>query len=153
MKKVSEGSLLAKALNYSFLLLRYRPRSREEIISRLKEKGYPSSLIEGTLDYLEEKNYINDEEFARTAIFSSLQKGYGRRRIEFMLKKLGIEQSLIEESLKKYDFKEKIRELVEKKIDYYKGPQKYQKILNYLISRGFGQDEIQKEMQNLGVVE
>ncbi|MBU2436171.1 MAG: recombination regulator RecX, partial [Candidatus Omnitrophica bacterium] len=100
MKKVSEGSLLAKALNYSFLLLRYRPRSREEIISRLKEKGYPSSLIEGTLDYLEEKNYINDEEFARTAIFSSLQKGYGRRRIEFMLKKLGIEQSLIEESLK-----------------------------------------------------
>ncbi|MBU0693962.1 MAG: recombination regulator RecX [Candidatus Omnitrophica bacterium] len=153
MKKVSEGSLLAKALNYSFLLLRYRPRSREEIISRLKEKGYPSSLIEGTLDYLEEKNYINDEEFARTAIFSSLQKGYGRRRIEFMLKKLGIEQSLIEESLKKYDFKEKIRELVEKKIDYYKGPQKYQKILNYLISRGFDQDEIQKEMQNLGVVE
>jgi len=153
MKKVSEGSLLAKALNYSFLLLRYRPRSREEIISRLKEKGYPSSLIEGTLDYLEEKNYINDEEFARTAIFSSLQKGYGRRRIEFMLKKIGIEQSLIEESLKKYDFKEKIRELVEKKIDYYKGPQKYQKILNYLISRGFDQDEIQKEMQNLGVVE
>jgi len=55
-KKVS--SQLTKALNYAFLLLKFRKRGRRELRLRLEAKGYGQKDIEAALSYLEEKRFI-----------------------------------------------------------------------------------------------
>ena len=144
----------AKALNYSFLLLKYRPRSYEEIKSRLRQKCCPSSSIDKVLAYLTEKGYVNDEEFLRVFIASSLAKGWGRRRIDLTLKRLGIAENLRQQVFK--DNREacrgKLREIVERKIHKYKGTKNaYQKIVRYLASRGFDYEDIFRELDNFGI--
>ncbi len=127
-----------KALNYSFSLLKYRARSKSEIESRLKLKGYDSSIIVRVIKYLQEANFINDCEFTRLFTAWKQEKGWGERKIALALKRLGVDKDLINEALRdKEIFRKKIKELIERKINYYQGENRYQKILRYLISRGF----------------
>jgi regulatory protein len=143
-----------KALNYSFLLLKYRPRSFQEIKSRLKRKGYSSFLIDKVSAYLAENGYINDEEFSRVFIASLLAKGWGIRRIDLALKQLGIDENLRQQALK--DNREacrgRLREIIERKIHKYRGAKSaYQKIVRYLVSRGFDYEDIFRELDNFGI--
>ncbi|MDP2922540.1 MAG: regulatory protein RecX [Candidatus Omnitrophota bacterium] len=142
-----------KALNYSFLLLKYRPRSYAEIKSHLKQKGYSPAITDKVIAYLSENNYINDEEFLRIYIASSLAKGWGRRRIDLALKRFGIGEHLREEALKDREiYCDKLREIIERKLRRYSGTKNaYQKIVRYLASRGFDYEDIFKELDNLGI--
>ena len=112
----------SRALNYSFLLLKYRERSRFEIRSRLKDKGYSSGVIEQTINYLEENNYINDESFVAAFVVYSQDKGWGPRRIDFNLKKLGVSAELREKALKAAagNYQENIREIIKQRLAQYK---------------------------------
>ncbi|MDD4955645.1 MAG: regulatory protein RecX [Candidatus Omnitrophica bacterium] len=140
---------LSRALNYSFLLLKYRPRSRQEIIERLKRKKYPASVIEKVITSLEENNYINDKEFVRLYIASCLSRGWGRRRIDYALKKLGIAEDARENaSFDKQAFYERLKELVEKKISNKKRDKKtYQKIVRNLAAKGFSYEDITRALE------
>ncbi|UCG35179.1 MAG: regulatory protein RecX [Candidatus Omnitrophota bacterium] len=145
-----------KALGYAFLLLKYRARSKKEIIDRLKRKGYPPSSTDKVIAYLQEYNYLNDEEFARMFVSSSLEKGWGPRRIKFEFKKLGVGPKIFERFLATRDFKdkkkEKIHQLIERKIQFYKGKKNStQKIIRFLVGKGFEYDEIFKALDELGV--
>jgi regulatory protein len=141
-----------KALNYSFLLLKYRPRSRAELIARLKRKKISSGSIKKVIGFLEEYNYINDEDFARGFVSSCRNKGWGPKRIFINLKKLGVDEQLIDKNLKKKkDYSEEIKELIEKRMNRYKGKNKYQKILRFLLNRGFYYRDIVSQLQEMGV--
>jgi len=56
------------ALNYIF---RY-PKTEQELLIQLRKKGYSEGHIERAIDYLKEKNYLNDKEFIRSYIYSHL---------------------------------------------------------------------------------
>ena len=142
-----------KALNYSFLLLKYRPRAKGELAQRLKLKKYSSSVIKKVLTYLEESAYIDDQEFARLFVSSCLQKGWGRRRIDYTLKKFGVDESIRIEALGDDQiYRERMREIMKKKIAYYKGKKNaFSKVLRSLLSRGFEYSDIMQEMQNVRV--
>jgi regulatory protein len=149
-----------RALNYSFFLLKYRPRSKGEILSRLKKKKFPPPVVSKVIDYLEERGYINDKEFVTVFINSAIEKGWGKRRIWFVLRRLDISKELIEEHLKDTDvFRKKIKEIVERKIGYYKnksvGKQSkkniFDKVLRYLLSRGFDYDDITQVMEGMEI--
>jgi len=147
-----------KALNYSFLLLKYRARSRNEIISRLKKKGYTLAIRERTVDYLEENNYINDREFAHLFVSYSLEKGWGPVRIDFNLKKLGISEALRKQALEgDFAYNDRVREIIERKLEHYKrrkpsleAAKIWQKIVMHLVRKGFDYKIINQEMDNLG---
>ncbi len=147
-----------KALNYSFLLLKYRARSRNEIISRLKKKGYAPAVREKVVDYLKENNYINDEEFARLFASHSLEKGWGPVRIDFNLKRLGISEALRKQILGgDFAYNDRVREIIERKLEHYKrrkpslpAPKIWQKIVMHLARKGFDYKVINQEMNNLG---
>lgn len=147
-----------KALGYSFLLLKYRARSRNEIISRLKKKGYVPAVREKAADYLEENNYINDEEFAHLFVTYSLEKGWGPVRIDFNLKRLGISPQLRKQVLEgDFTYNDRVREIIERKLEHYKrrkpplpAPKIWQKIVMYLARKGFDYKVINQEMDNLG---
>jgi len=146
-----------KALNYSFFLLKYRARSKAEIGLRLKKKGYSSDIIEQTINYLEENNYINDEDFVKNYAAYAQDKGWGPRKIDFNLKKLGISDELRKFALEvNSDYKGKIREIIMQKITHYKKsgiPQQkiWQRILRSLVAKGFNCEDIFREMKDLGV--
>ena len=149
----------SKALNYCFLLLKYRARSKSEIISRLKKKGYKPPIISKVISYLQEYNYINDQEFTHNFVSFSLDKGWGPRRIDFNLKNLGISHELRKQALSgDISYKDKIRELVTNKLKIYKNRKEpfskkviYQKIVNFLVTKGFEYNEIFEQLENLGV--
>ncbi|MDD5195317.1 MAG: RecX family transcriptional regulator [Candidatus Omnitrophica bacterium] len=143
----------SKALRYAFLLLKYRSRSRGEIVSRLKRKSYSPAIINKVLKYLQEYNYVNDEEFARAVIACSLAKGLGIRKIAFSLKKLEVPEEIAASVLRNVVIdKEKIQEIVTKKIKYYKGKKNISaKITRHLLSRGFEYGDVIKAMQDAGL--
>lgn len=148
-----------KALNHSFLLLKYRDRSKSEIISRLKLKGYDKEVRKQVVEYLEKNKYINDQSFALLFFDYSVEKGWGRRRIEFSLKKLGISPQLCQQVLKiKYNYNKKVSEIIQNKIASYSArkpalsAQKiWRNIVAHLARRGFEYEIIYQEMRNLGV--
>lgn len=67
-----------KALNYSFLLLRYRGRAKQEIRDRLKKKKVSGPTIKAVLRYLEENNYVNDGDFVSNFIREKLSKNWSK---------------------------------------------------------------------------
>ena len=141
-----------KALNYSFLLLKYRPRSRQEIIERLSRKKYSSSTIDKVILSLEENRYINDEEFARLYVTSSINKGWGRKRIDYTLKKFGISEDLRSSALEDREvFRERLKELVEKKISgKIRDKKAYQRIIRNLAAKGFDYEDIMQALDSCG---
>lgn len=142
-----------KNLRYCFLLLKYRSRSRAEIISRLKRRKVSLSEIKKITDYLEENNYINDREFTRLFIATCLEKGWGPKRIEFTLKRLGIGEELRREVFKdKERYIVRLRELLENRIfRYQREKNSSQKILRYMLSRGFEYEDIIRQMQEMEI--
>ena len=147
-----------KALSYSFLLLKYRARSRDEIVTRLKNKGYTSAVREKVVSYLKENNYINDKEFAHLFVSYSLEKGWGPVRIDFNLKRLGISPQLRKQALAgDFAYSDRVREIITKKIEDYKKKRPslsrlkiWQKITMYLARKGFDYKVINQGMDNLG---
>ena len=97
------------------------------------------TIIEGIIDDLKEKNWLSDERVVSTYLNS---KGnlYGEKRIWFELKKIGIENQVIEKILQTFEFcdYEKAEILLGKK---FKGPATSMKDKvkrrDYLMRRGF----------------
>ncbi|MFH1519278.1 MAG: regulatory protein RecX [Candidatus Omnitrophota bacterium] len=148
-----------QALSYSFLLLKYRARSRNEIISRLKKKGYTSKIREQTTDYLEKNNYLNDADFTNFFVSYALEKGWGPRRIDFNLKRLGISSSLRKIALEKdFDYNKTVREIILRMLGNYRAKKPaiaakkiWNRIVTHLVQKGFDREVIYQEMKNLGV--
>ncbi len=142
-----------KALNYAFLLLKYRQRSKHEIIERLKSKNYTESLIAKVVSFLEEYDFIDDKAFAPLFVNSCMAKSWGPKRIRYALKKLGVDEELIKQSLPdKEATKEVLKELAEKKVAYYKGKKNsYPKTVNALLRKGYNYGDIFEVLNELGV--
>lgn len=149
---------IAKSIAYRFLS--YRPRSKKEIESKLREKKISDKTIKNTIVFLEENNYINDENFALNWIKYRLEnRPRGRKFLDYELREKGIPSDLIKESLDKVyanEFNEyevaakllekKIASLKNKKMEYhvFKG-----KLYNYLQRKGFSYDLIEKVISNI----
>jgi regulatory protein len=142
-----------KALNYSFLLLKYRQRSKFEIIERLKSKNYTDSVTKKVISFLEEHDFIDDAAFAPLFINSCIQKSWGPKRIRYALKRLGVSEKLIEKSLPSSEVsKEVLKELARKKVAYYEGKKNsYPKTVNALLRKGYNYGDIFQILNELGV--
>lgn len=135
-----------KALNYAFLLLRFRPRSEAEVCRRLKKREYSLSIIKNVIKSLKSYNYINDQDFVELYINDSLEKGWGPIRVNVNLKKIGISQELRKEAVKKIEEKsdQSIKRLIERKIYFLnknkpnlKSKKKKEKLIRFLTNKGF----------------
>jgi len=135
---------IGQAVKCACLLLKYRPRSRYEITQRLKSKEYPRDIITAALIRLESYGYIDDAAFARLFVQSRVNQGWGRRRIAFALKRLGVDEALIEKALpdKRMSLKA-LKDLVSRKAAAYKRKKNpRQSLMRFLTARGFDYDQI-----------
>lgn len=144
------------ALEYAFLLLKFRPRSEYEMRARLKKKNFSSQAIEQALSFLKDRKFIDDTAFARAWTQDRLKRPFGLRRISLELRKKGISPKIIEESFKAaregYAEDEVVREIVRERSARLKGlePERLKRRLyGYLARRGFSPEAILEALNNL----
>ena len=143
---------LETAKKYSLRLLSISPRTKEEIISRLKKRDLDEQLISQLVGDLERKGIINDLEFARGWIDSRLRlRPRGKRMLEIELRGKGIQEEIIQRAIN-----EKADELDERRIAYrliekrlgagtLKDKNVKAKLFRFLVSKGI-EEEIAEEV-------
>jgi regulatory protein len=85
-----------RALHY----LSFRPRSKPEVIQNLKNKGFSDSIIETTLERMEEQNFVDDRSFADQWIENrNTFHPRSRRLLSAELRQKGITDQTIQNAL------------------------------------------------------
>ncbi len=137
-----------KARQYSFLLLKFRPRSEHEIAERLTRKKFGPSVVRATVFYLREHRLVDDEQFARAWVAERLKKPFGVRRISRELQVKGIDRSVIEAVLRDatagYDEGTQVSALAREKLSRMKAlpPETARRrVFAYLLRRGFSPEQ------------
>lgn len=141
-----------KALDYCAYFLSFRPRTKKEVETALKRKGYSFDLIQVVCKYMEEQGYLHDEYFVDSYLNDRAKlKPMGRKRLAQELHNKGISKELIERKLQKFTFSEELRvaqELLQKQIEK-KGSfeENREKIISFLLRRGFSYVIINKAIE------
>lgn len=166
------GKAYERVLNY----LSIRPHSQKEIEDYLtrtylypKPKSYIDKLgqriikkqevdkakvlamNERVINRLQEKGYINDEDFALAWARSRQSSNKtSKRKLILELRAKGVNQDLVENTLQEIDFDETsaLKQLIAKKqkLTRYKNDKK---LIQFLLQRGFNYDEIKSAMKDL----
>jgi regulatory protein len=144
-----------KAREYAFLLLKYRLRSEQELLQRLKLKGFSEELCRDTLNFLKDREFVDDRIFARGWVSSRLKRPFGLRRIKQELIQKGLDKEVIEETFVRakedYDEGSILRRLAEQRFSRLKGVEPLkarQRVYAYLMRRGFSPDLISEVVNN-----
>ncbi len=136
---------------YINLLLKYRLRTKRELIQKMKRKGFSEEEIKKEIESLEREGIIDDERFARIFVREEIEK---RALPQFILLKKLIEKGVDYEIAKKvleeeYD-EGKIFETANRIINKLKRAGKNEeKIYEYFIRRGFPPEFIKKFLKGL----
>lgn len=154
---MSSGSaIFEKAKNYAFLLLKFRLRSENELIERLKRKNFSEEISREVVNFLKEKRFVDDNLFARAWINSRLKRPFGLRRIRSELKAKGVGQEVVEEEIgnvgDNYAEEDIVVDLIKQKLSKLKGIEPIvakRRIYGYLIRRGFSPEIIINNLNRL----
>jgi regulatory protein len=97
--KMNKKEKLGKVVSTALRLLKYRPRSREELRQALISRGFNNDEIKSTVSYLEDLGYINDVRFMESWC-------YYRREVSprgrWLVKRELLAKGIAPESLEKY---------------------------------------------------
>ena len=88
-----------QALKKALDLLSRREHAAGEIRHKLITRGIEDAVVAGVLDYLYEKNYLNDQRFAESFVRLRADKGYGERDIRARLSERGVSKHDIHQAL------------------------------------------------------
>jgi SOS response regulatory protein OraA/RecX len=146
----AHARLYAAAIFY----LKFRRRTKKELSVYLHKKMTLYGIaahIEDILERLQIDKYINDEEFTEWYVSNKLGKGYGVNRIRLELKRLGIEDFLIQKYCKIEPTDDYILSLVKKvsrRYTLHSNDQKEtQKAYAFLLRRGVEYSVVKKVIQ------
>ncbi len=129
----------ALLLSYKFL---QRNKTKHQLVDYLYKNKIQRDIIDLALPILEEKNYLNDEDYARRYLSDALNiKKYGKIKTRYMLMSKGIDKKIIEKVMEDYDYELEYMnalELIEKRISKDEtDPKIINSAKNYLQGRGF----------------
>ncbi len=146
-----------KARDRALRLLGNRIHSRKELTLKLKQKGFKPAQIEGTLKYLEEQGYLDDEEFAVQLVKTRKErnpKGSVFVRRELLQK--GVDEDIVEKVIAEHyplcDEIEIARRVVAKKIKGFRNLsfwEKQNKLKQFLSGRGFQFEVIEEVLDDI----
>lgn len=134
-KKASEfGKLYQRALEWVLM----RPRSEKEVYDYLYKKVYEKKIDKKSISVivcrLRDKNYIDDEKFAKYYVENRFaKKGISRKRLKMELMKKGVETEIIERVLDGRNDEEEILKIIVKRRAKYDD----EKLISYLCRQGF----------------
>ncbi len=89
-----------EAYRWAIRALARRMRSAHEVKTGLHQKAFPHEVIADVVSDLAEKGYLDDEKFASNWVESrSANRGYGRIRLSFELRKKGVSEEIADRVL------------------------------------------------------
>lgn len=137
--KFEDEKTEALLLSYKFL---QRNKTKKQLVDHLYKNKIQREIIETILPILEEKKYLNDEDYARRYLNDALNiKKYGKNKTRYMLMSKGIKRNVIDKVMENYDYELEYMNalaLVEKRISKDESdPKKIYSAKNYLQGRGF----------------
>jgi regulatory protein len=134
-------------------LLARRERSRAELLTALKRKGFDTKLIDGVLDTLEKEKLQSDSRFANAWVETRRRLSpRGRKALVYELKQKGIAESKIDPALRNYDSDAELaalRDLIEARLPRLiaSGDERdkiKRRLLGFLSRRGFSYEDIRQ---------
>ncbi|WP_138493908.1 regulatory protein RecX [Paenibacillus pinistramenti] len=134
-----------------------KPRTKYEMLARLKEKGWEETVAEQTAERLEQEGYINDAQYAREWTQQRLEsRGKGKMWIRQELRQKGISKPHIEAALNQVNEDaelESARMLAQKRWERSAGEEegaRKRKIAAFLLRRGYSGSIVSSVVRNLG---
>lgn len=146
-----------KYLNQAYYYLNIRNRSEKEMRDYLLKKKATEDIIERIIASLKEKNFLNDETFARNWVLSRARlKPKGKALLKIELRQKGIADELIRSVLDEVkeeipDELEQAKGLITKRMERMADKSKeeiYQKVGGFLSRRGFSWDVVKKAIDS-----
>ena len=129
-------------------LLEFRSHTKKELIIKLSQCGADDTNIQRTLEFLENYNLVDDEEYAkRLAHDLKHLKKYGKNRIKSALYEKGISSQTIEEIVEDIeDDEEELQQLLQKKLKGDFSQKNIDKAMRYFIYRGYSASQIRRSI-------
>lgn len=117
-------------------------RTEREVREKLSHLGYDEIVIDETINYLKNQGYVNDKDYARKYVNTSLKtKIESRKMCEYKLVQKGIPEEIAEEATRIINDDEQIQKLLKKKSVMQK---EKIKLREYLYARGFSFESIKR---------
>ncbi|PLS19574.1 recombinase RecX [Bacillus sp. M6-12] len=157
LEDVVKAEEQSKAFNYAVNLLSFRSRSKKELITKMKQKGYEEESINPAIEKLIYYGYLNDYQFAtQWANDKQKFKQAGKNLLRQELYQKGIDKEIIEQVLEeKVDDNEEYEralQLAEKKVKTLSKDDKnakYRKLSGLLARKGYSFDIISKVIKEV----
>ena len=134
-------------------LLNTMGRTELQLRQKLQQNEYPQDAVEEAVQYVKSFGYINDEEYARSFIAGRKEKK-SRKELHMLLVQKGVDSEILDRVFEEeYDDQDAAFHaiqaiLIRKKYSPENAdPKETQKILGYLVRKGFKYDDIRKVIQ------
>lgn len=149
------GKLYMRALEYclrrphsvkevrDYLWRKTQPTLRKSQTGMNNPVAYSEWVASRVLSKLQQKAYVDDDEFARWWVENrQLSKGVSRRKLTAELRSKGVHADIIAQMLEKTDRtdEQELRKVIAKKHRRYAGDR--QKFVQYLVRQGFSYDDV-----------
>lgn len=155
--KVMNEVLTKRAKLRAMNLLKSRAYTEKMLRDKLKAGQYPSSCIEEALTYVKSYGYVDDEKYAADYLFYHGGE-LNRQQVFMKLREKGIAEEIIQREYENFsnsgeapDESELICRLLKKKhYDPEGDRESYQKVMRFLLSKGFSYDKIKEALSIYG---
>lgn len=142
------------ALSY----LKVKMRSKKEVKEYLSKKSISEEVINNAIDILVKKKYLDDEVYCKAFIMDRINlSSDGPYKIRESLKKLGINEELIEKTIQIFDIDlegERINKIISKQVKSNHNKSEYalkRKIIEYLTNLGYTKKIVVREVESLKI--
>ena len=156
LPSVRQSHNAEQARAYAFLLLKFRLRSENELKARLKQKGFSEELSQETVNFLKDREFIDDGVFARGWVAARLRRPFGLRKISQELVQKGLAKEIIENSLSEvkecYNEGQIVSQLAQQRLSKLKDLDPFKakaRVYGYLMRRGFSPDVVSEIIRGL----
>ncbi len=136
---IIQASFSFVAEQHAITYLSRSEHSRLMLETKLSKKDLPRESISQALDYLEEKNYLDNRRFAEAWLRNrTITKAEGRTRLNIELAKRGVNREIIKDVLDNFFIENDINEVFEKAVEKQKRLGKSgDKLQQALLRQGF----------------
>jgi regulatory protein len=158
--EIRQASALQEAKVAAVKALGTRARTRSDLGQRLLRRGLPQQAVTQTLDWLADRQYLDDEKYAHQRWQSLSQRKLGPRAILQKLVQEGVPRALAEQVMaaqdEALDESEQVLELARQRNENLKKLpwlQRRQRLYAYLARRGFAAEAISEALARLDLDE
>lgn len=146
---------IAKARREAMTFIARKMRTEWEIVNRLRQKGFESSIIDTVMTDFRDKKYVDDADYAEMYIRDFLKfKKDGIYKLRQKLQEKRINSRLIETAIEKYvnrdDQVNKALNLARRKMNSLQSCEnKKEKIYRYLVQKGFESEIVSQVLSDV----